>query len=46
MKPEEDIEKKLYIPPDFYVLDFEETKSGMAYDPEEDDYNEPPVGPS
>lgn len=36
MKPEENIEKKLYIPPDFYVLDFEETKGGEDYPDFED----------
>lgn len=36
MKTEENIEKKLYIPPDFYVLDFKETKSGDDPTEEED----------
>lgn len=37
MKTEENIEKKLYIPPDFYVLDFKETLSGEDFGPPEDD---------
>lgn len=39
MKTEENIEKKLYIPPDFYVLDFNETLGGEVTDgPEDDEY--------
>lgn len=36
MKPEENTEKKLYIPPDFYLLDFKETLIGEEPEASED----------
>lgn len=35
MNPEENTERKLYTPPDFYVLDFNETKGGDDPDVDE-----------
>ncbi len=45
MKPEENIEKKLYIPPDFYVLDFEETRGGNNDEDFEDSQYDTNSGP-
>lgn len=36
MKTEENTDKKLYVPPDFYVLNFNETKGGQDFEDVED----------
>ncbi|MBN1143547.1 MAG: hypothetical protein JXA72_03965 [Bacteroidales bacterium] len=38
MKIEENTEKKLYSPPDFYILDFKETLNGDEFQEDEDVY--------
>lgn len=41
MKTEENTEKKPYMPPDFYVIDFKETKGGGDPEVVEEFENDP-----
>lgn len=45
MKTEKNTEKKPYIPPDFYVLDFKETMGGNNQDVNEDEWLDTNSGP-